>query len=137
MGSGGGQMIFHQYFLACLSHASYLVGDESAGRAVVVDPAREVPGYRADVGRPDLLADEGVSAAELAGQLSHSLRDQLLTLPPETRVYPAHGAGSACGKSLSSETSSTIGEQRSTNYALADMDESDFVRIVTEGQPLT
>lgn len=232
-------MIFHQYFLGCLSHASYLVGDESTGRAIVVDPQRDVSGYLADaeadglhierviethfhadflsghlelaeatgapisfgeraeaefpierlehgrrislgevevevratpghtpesislvvyehagdevpygvltgdtlfigdVGRPDLLAAEGTSAAELAAQLYSSLREQLLTLPDDTRVFPAHGAGSACGKSLSSETSSTIGDQRRTNYALASMDERDFVHIVTEGQPVT
>jgi hydroxyacylglutathione hydrolase len=232
-------MIFHQYFLSCLSHVSYLVADESTGRAVVVDPQRDVSGYLADadaagleielviethfhadflsghlelaeatgaricfgeqaeaefpierltdgqrirlgqvvvevratpghtpesislvvyehdddevpygvltgdtlfigdVGRPDLLAAEGASAPDLARQLYHSLREQILTLPDETRVFPAHGAGSACGKNLSSETSSTVGEQRLTNYALAPMDEGDFVRIVTEGQPVT
>jgi glyoxylase-like metal-dependent hydrolase (beta-lactamase superfamily II) len=232
-------MIFHQYFLSCLSHVSYLVADESTGRAVVVDPQRDVSGYLADadaagleielviethfhadflsghlelaeatgaricfgeqaeaefpierltdgqrirlgqvvvevratpghtpesislvvyehdddevpygvltgdtlfigdVGRPDLLAAEGASAPDLARQLYHSLREQILTLPDETRVFPAHGAGSACGRNLSSETSSTVGEQRLTNYALAPMDEGDFVRIVTEGQPVT
>jgi rhodanese-related sulfurtransferase len=67
--------------------------------------------------------------------LFHSLRDQLLTLPDETRVFPAHGAGSACGKHLSTETTSTIGAERATNYALQPMSESEFVRVVTEGQP--
>ena len=232
-------MIFRQYFLQCLSHASYLVADESSRRALVVDPQRDISGYLADaaaagldiekviethfhadflsghlelaeatgaricfgeqadaefpierlahgqridlgevvvevratpghtpesislvvyehpddevpygvltgdtlfigdVGRPDLLAAEGTSATAMARQLYHSVREQLLTLPDETRVFPAHGAGSACGKSLSSETSSTIGEQRRTNYALSPMAESDFVHIVTEGQPST
>ena len=234
-------MICKQYYLGCLSHASYLIGDESTGRAVVVDPQRDVAQYLADaaeagmtierviethfhadflsghlelqgatgavisygsvaetsaefaidglehgqrlelgevvleirhtpghtpesisivvfehdddavpygvltgdtlfigdVGRPDLLTSVGVTADELAIQLYHSTREQLLTLPDATRVFPAHGAGSACGKFLSSETSSTIGEQRRTNYALQPMSEADFVHAVTEGQSLS
>jgi glyoxylase-like metal-dependent hydrolase (beta-lactamase superfamily II)/rhodanese-related sulfurtransferase len=231
-------MIFEQYYLNCLSHASYLIGDETSGRAVVVDPQRDVSAYvddaerhglaiervvethvhadfvsghlelaartgaticygeaarmeipitrlrdgerlslgdielevRAtpghtpesisivvrehhgdavpygvltgdtmfigDVGRPDLLASEGLSPDEMARQLYRSLHRRLLTLPDETRVYPAHGAGSACGKKLSSETSSTIGDQRRQNYALQPMSEEDFVALVTEGQPV-
>ncbi|TML63783.1 MAG: MBL fold metallo-hydrolase [Actinobacteria bacterium] len=232
-------MFFRQYFLGCLSHASYLVGDETTGRAVVVDPQRDIDAYLADadeagltiekviethfhadflsghlelaaktgaeicygeaadadfpithlrdgdtvplgdvaleirttpghtpesisvivrehagddvpygvltgdtlfigdVGRPDLLSSEGVTADELARQLYHSLRGKLMTLPDDTRVFPAHGAGSACGKNLSTETSSTIGEQRRTNYALKPMSEEAFVQVVTEGQPTT
>lgn len=86
-----------------------------------------------DVGRPDLMASKGVSAEELADLLYDSLRQKLLTLPDETLVYPAHGAGSACGKSLSTETVSTIGDQRRFNYALQPMDREEFVRIVTSG----
>ena len=71
-----------------------------------------------DVGRPDLLVVDRLHADELAEQLYDSLHQQLLTLPDATRVYPAHGAGSACGKNLSTDTSSTIGEQRADNYAL-------------------
>jgi hydroxyacylglutathione hydrolase len=229
-------MIFQQYYLGCLSHASYLIGDERARCAVVVDPQRDISQYMADaerlglrierviethvhadfvsghlelaertgaiicygtgaraefpishlrhgehfdvgdvdlevrstpghtpesislvvyerrgdpvpyavltgdtlfigdVGRPDLLAAAGIAPDTLARQLYRSLRTQLLTLPDETRVYPAHGAGSACGKSLSSETWSTIGEQRRTNYALAPMSEDEFVLTVTDGQ---
>jgi len=233
-------MFFRQYYLECLSHASYLVGDLRSGKAVVVDPQRDVDHYLADaesngltivyviethfhadflsghlelaertgarivygsdaagrtefpiltfadgdrlrlgadddgvtleiretpghtpesisivvydgvgapygvltgdtlfigdVGRPDLLSSVGVTADELARQLFHSLHDKLLTLPDETKVYPAHGAGSACGKSLSTETVSTIGEQRHTNYALAPMSEDEFVEAVTQGQ---
>jgi glyoxylase-like metal-dependent hydrolase (beta-lactamase superfamily II)/rhodanese-related sulfurtransferase len=229
---------FTQYYLECLSHASYLIGDTSTGRAVVVDPQRDVSEYVADasakgltierviethfhadflsghlelaaatgavisygdaargkvefpvefladgqrlslgeveleiratpghtpesisvvvyeragdqvpygvltgdtlfigdVGRPDLLSSVGITADELARQLYHSLHEQLLTLPDETKVYPAHGAGSACGKNLSTETVSTIGEQRRTNYALAPMSVDDFVEAVTQGQ---
>lgn len=89
-----------------------------------------------DVGRPDLLTSVGHSAESLARDLYHSLHEQLLTLPDTTLVYPAHGAGSACGKNLSSAASSTIGEQRETNYALAPMTEDRFVEAVTEGQGL-
>ena len=231
-------MIFTQHYLACLSHASYLVGDETTGRAVVVDPRRDVDVYLAqaaeyglrierviethihadflsghlelaaatgavisygrgadvefpieplhdgqrlslgevtleilatpghtpesiciavyehpddavpygvltgdtlfvgDVGRPDLLTASGLSADALARDMYRSLHGKLLQLPDATRVFPAHGAGSACGKQLSSETSSTIGEQRQTNYALQEMDEEQFVAVVTEGQPV-
>jgi hydroxyacylglutathione hydrolase len=204
---------FQQYFLGCLSQASYLIGDETTGRAVVVDPQRDVSQYLADaeragltierviethfhadflsghleladgqklslgevelevlatpghtpesicvvvrehagddvpygvltgdtlfigdVGRPDLLGGQGLTADEMARQLYRSLRDKLLPLPDATRVFPAHGAGSSCGKQLSDETSSTLGEQRRTNYALGDMTEDEFVAVVTEGQ---
>ena len=230
-------MKFEQYYLECLSHASYLVGDETTGKAAIIDPRRDVTEYVADaeaagleiayviethfhtdflsghlelaaatgaeivfgeaarpefparlatdgerivlgdvvlelwatpghtpesisvvvwehaadtepwgvltgdtlfigdVGRPDLLASIGVTADELGAMLYHSLRDKLLTLPDSTRVWPAHGAGSACGKNLSTATMSTIGEQRSTNYALQPMSEERFLEIVTEGQP--
>lgn len=235
-------MYFQQYYLECLSHASYLIGDTTSGMAVVVDPQRDVsqyledaeanglrivkviethfhadflsghlglreqvgadivygraatrrtefpiealangsvialgdphsgvtleiletPGHTpesicvvvrehgdddapygvltgdtlfiGDVGRPDLLAAVGFTADELAHQLYHSLHTKLLTLPDETRVYPAHGAGSACGKNLSTETVSTIGEQRRLNYALQPMSEDAFVEAVTQGQ---
>ncbi len=235
-------MYFQQYYLECLSHASYMIGDTTSGRAVVVDPQRDVREYLADadangltierviethfhadflsghlelaeatgavisygeagaegvgfpiepladrqrldlgpgdgtgvqleilatpghtpesisvvvyeqpdaepygvltgdtlfigdVGRPDLLASIGVTADELARSLFGSLHDQLLTLPDDTKVYPAHGAGSACGKNLSTETVSTIGEQRRTNYALQPMSIEEFVEAVTEGQ---
>ncbi|MGZ4759447.1 MAG: MBL fold metallo-hydrolase [Acidimicrobiales bacterium] len=228
-------MIFKQYELGCLSLYSYLVGDETSGRAVVVDPQRDISQYVADaeslglhiervlethfhadflsghlelaaatgavisygdraqpdfdfeglahgqrlslgevvleirhtpghtpesisivvfehegadpwavltgdtlfigdVGRPDLLTSIGWSADDLARQLHRSLHEQLLTLPDATFVYPAHGAGSACGKKLSTATESTIGEQRTTNYALAPMTEEQFVEAVTQGQ---
>jgi glyoxylase-like metal-dependent hydrolase (beta-lactamase superfamily II) len=87
-----------------------------------------------DVGRPDLLTSVGVSADDLARRLHRSLHEQLMTLPDETRVFPAHGAGSACGKNLSTSTSSTIGEQRATNYALAPMSVDQFVEAVTQDQ---
>ncbi|MEQ8785864.1 MAG: rhodanese-like domain-containing protein [Pirellulaceae bacterium] len=88
-----------------------------------------------DVGRPDLLASIGVTADELADMLFDSLHEKLLPLPDATLVYPAHGAGSMCGKNLSSEASSTIGEQRKYNYALQPMTREQFKAIVTADQP--
>ena len=87
-----------------------------------------------DVGRPDLLASIGVTADELAEMLYHSL-DKLRRLPDSTLVYPAHGAGSLCGKSLSKETVSTIGEQKKFNYALQPMPFEQFKSLVTSEQP--
>jgi hydroxyacylglutathione hydrolase len=87
-----------------------------------------------DVGRPDLLASIGVTADELAEMLYHSL-ERLRALPDSTLVYPAHGAGSMCGKSLSQEKVSTIGEQKQFNYALQPMSLDDFKRLVTMDQP--
>ena len=229
-------MFFKQYYLDCLAHASYMVGDPVSGDAAVVDPQRDVgqyledaaanglriryvvlthfhadfvaghlelrdrvgaevclgapasaeftftplgdgdsismgsvrlealltPGhtpeaislllYRngddrphavltgdtlfiGDVGRPDLMASIGVSAGELAGQLYESINDKLMKLPDETLVYPAHGAGSMCGKSLGTERVSTIGEQRRFNYAAQPMPRERFIEMVTADQP--
>jgi hydroxyacylglutathione hydrolase len=88
-----------------------------------------------DVGRPDLIGSKGFTAEEMAGMLYDSLREKILPLPDETEVYPAHGAGSLCGKSLSKETWSTLGEQRRTNYALKPMSKEEFVKIVAADQP--
>jgi glyoxylase-like metal-dependent hydrolase (beta-lactamase superfamily II)/rhodanese-related sulfurtransferase len=230
-------MLFTQYYLECLSQASYLIGDEASGQAVIVDPRRDIaeyltdaeaagleivgvinthfhadfvsghlelaartgawigygdaaqadfevrhlgdgerislgdvtleimttPGHTpesisvlvyehagdevaygvltgdalfiGDVGRPDLLASIGVTADELGQQLYHSIQHKLMGLPDEVRVFPAHGAGSACGKNLSTELQSTIGMQRKLNYACQPMTQEQFVAIVTEGQP--
>ena len=230
-------MKFIQYYLDCLSHASYLIADETTRRAVVVDPQRDVSEYLADatelgltielviethfhadflsghlelakatgakivfssvaetefestgvadgeryslgevtleflhtpghtpeslsivvyehpddevpygvltgdalfigdVGRPDLLASIGFTREELADKLYDSLHNKLMTLPDATRVYPAHGAGSACGKNLSTDLWSTMGDQKSTNYALRAPDKATFMNLVTEGQP--
>ncbi|MFT4989538.1 MAG: hydroxyacylglutathione hydrolase [Acidimicrobiales bacterium] len=229
-------MIFEQHYLECLSQASYFIGDGSTGRAVVVDPRRDIAPYLAsaaehgmtielvlethfhadflsghlelaaatgasiaygsvaepefesrklahlerislglveleirhtpghtpesisivvfesgedavpygvltgdtmfigDVGRPDLLSSKGVTKEELASSLFDSLHQQLLTLPDETRLYPGHGAGSSCGKNLSSDTSCSIGTQRQNNYALQPMSRADFINVVTAGQ---
>jgi hydroxyacylglutathione hydrolase len=231
-------MLLKQFYLGCLSHASYFIGDESTKRAVVVDPQRDIEqylqfaaeeGYRitnvmlthfhadfisgqlelrdqcnatihigaraqaeydfeampdgsviefgklkiqvletpghtpesicilvydlnksaqnphavltgdtlfiGDVGRPDLLASVGVTQEELAGMLYDSVTHKLLPLPDETLLYPAHGAGSMCGKNLSKDTVSTIGAQRKFNYALQPMSKSEFIKLVTADQP--
>ncbi|HLQ76675.1 MAG TPA: rhodanese-like domain-containing protein, partial [Terriglobia bacterium] len=85
--------------------------------------------------RPDLLASIGVTADELSDMLYDSLRTKLLALPDATLLYPAHGAGSMCGKNLSTDTVSTIGEQRKFNYALQPMSREEFRAIVTAEQP--
>jgi len=85
-----------------------------------------------DVGRPDLVGSKGFSAAQMAGFLYDSLHRKILTLSDETEVYPAHGAGSLCGKNMSKETWSTIGEQRKLNYALQPMTKDEFVKMMTE-----
>ena len=90
-----------------------------------------------DVGRPDLRASLGWSAERLASMLYDSLHDKLLALPDDTLVYPAHGAGSLCGKNLSTDTVSTIGVQRDYNYALQPMSRERFIEIVTADQPDT
>lgn len=90
-----------------------------------------------DVGRPDLRASLGWSTDQLASLLYDSLRDKLLSLPDDTLVYPAHGAGSLCGKNLSTDTVSTIGVQRAYNYALQPMSRERFIEIVTTDQPDT
>ena len=231
-------MFLRQYYLQCLSHASYLVGDRSTGKAIVIDPQRDVdqyindataegltitsvfethfhadflsghlelaskvgaevvygksaegrvdfpirtmqhgehfslgdvdlevletPGHTpesvcivvrpngptstphavftgdtlfiGDVGRPDLLSSVGFSADDLAHQLYDSLHNKLMLLPDATKVYPAHGAGSACGKNMSKETFDTLGHQKEVNYALQDqMTEEAFVKELTTG----
>ncbi|WP_158751643.1 rhodanese-like domain-containing protein [Acidobacterium sp. S8] len=231
-------MILKQYYLGCLAHASYLLGDEASATAIVVDPQRDIEQYLADaerfglqirhvflthfhadfiaghlelrdrcgatihlgrraeaeytfspmadgdmlqfsdlrlqiletpghtiesisilvfdlekspstphavltgdtlfigdVGRPDLRASLGWTADDLGARLYDSLHNKLLALPDDTLIYPAHGAGSLCGKQLSSDTVSTLGDQRRMNYALQPMPKEDFIRLVTTDQP--
>src|SRR5205809_488917 len=142
-------MILHQFYLHCLAHASYLVADEQTRTAAIVDPQRDLDRsasephailtgdtlFVGDVGRPDLRAALGWSAADLGAMLYESLRTKLLTLPDASLVYPAHGAGSLCGKALAQETVSTIGEQRRSNYALQPMSKGAFIDLVTADQP--
>ncbi len=229
-------MILEQYYIECLSHASYLIGDETTGRAVVVDPRRDIgeylddaakhgltidgvinthfhadfvsghlelvdatgawigfgeaadtdypirrltdgehislgevdleilstPGHTwesisvvvrehpgaqpvavltgdslfiGDVGRPDLVNIGDSSTSDLARAMYHTIHDKLMQLPDSVTVMPAHGAGSSCGKNLSTELTSTIGEQRRTNASVQPMPEEVFVELITSGQP--
>ncbi|MDQ2678377.1 MAG: MBL fold metallo-hydrolase [Actinomycetota bacterium] len=129
-------------FLATPGHTPESISIVVRDLAGVADGARPDPLavftgdtlFIGDVGRPDLLASVGVSAAELGASLYDSLHHKLMALPDATLVYPAHGAGSACGKNLSTETVSTIGRQRVENYALAPMAVEDFVALVSAEQ---
>ena len=90
--------------------------------------------FLGDVGRPDLAIKSDLTKEDLAGMLYDSLRNKIMTLPDDTIVYPAHGAGSACGKNLSKETVGVLGDQKKTNYALrADMTKEEFVKEVLDG----
>ena len=92
--------------------------------------------FLGDVGRPDLAIKSDLTKEDLAGMLYDSLRTKITTLADDIIVYPAHGAGSACGKNLSKETVGTIGDQKKTNYALrADMTKEEFVKEVLDGMP--
>ena len=92
--------------------------------------------FLGDVGRPDLAIKSDLTKEDLAGMLYDSLRKKIMTLADDVIVYPAHGAGSACGKNMSKETVGTIGDQKKTNYALrADMTKEEFVKEVLEGMP--
>ena len=88
-----------------------------------------------DVGRPDLIGSKGFTSEQMAGMLYDSVHEKLLKFPDETEIYPAHGAGSLCGKSLSKETWSTLGEQRKFNYALQPMSKDEFIKLVASDQP--
>jgi hydroxyacylglutathione hydrolase len=90
--------------------------------------------FLGDVGRPDLAIKSDLTKEDLAGMLYDSLRNKIIPLPDDVIVYPAHGAGSACGKNLSKETVGVLGEQKNTNYALkSDMTKEEFVKEVLDG----
>ena len=115
-----------------MESASYLLIDENGKDHALFSGDTLFIG---DVGRPDLAQKAALMTQdELAAILFHSLRTKIMTLADDVIVYPAHGAGSACGKNMSKETVSTIGEQKATNYALrANMKQSEFVKEVTDG----
>ena len=132
-------------FLETPGHTPESVSVLVFDRAVSESPKAVLTGdtlFIGDVGRPDLAgsdplrgSDPGMSAQELAGMLYDSLHGKLLALPDSVEVYPAHGAGSLCGRNISSETSSTIGQQRQFNYALRPMPKEEFVRMMTTDLP--
>lgn len=112
----------------------YLIFDSTRGNK----PISVLTGdtlFVGEVGRPDLLVAAGFSSETLAEQLYESLHNKLMTLPDETLVYPAHGAGSSCGKNIGKESFSTIGEQKRFNYALRIKDKAEFVATISSEQP--
>jgi len=114
-----------------LESAIYLVLDEK-GKEYCIFSGDTL--FIGDVGRPDLAQKSDITMEDLAGMLFDSLRNKVMTLPPDIIVYPAHGAGSACGKNMSKETFSTLGDQLETNYALRkNMSREEFIREVTDG----
>lgn len=115
-----------------MESTTYLLLDENGAEHAIFSGDTLFIG---DVGRPDLAQKAAhMTQDQLAATLYHSLRTKIMTLPDDTIVYPAHGAGSACGKNMSKETVSTIGNQKETNYALrANMTEAEFVKEVTDG----
>ena len=115
-----------------MESSTYLLMDENGKKHAIFSGDTLFIG---DVGRPDLAQKAAsMTQEQLAGILFHSLRDKVMTLPDDVIVYPAPGAGSACGKNMSKETVSTIGNQKETNYALrADMTEAEFIKEVTDG----
>ena len=158
----GAQIIFGEKAKAQISHLAINDGDEinfgnvnlkfletpghtPEGISILVtdvsdknEPQKILTGdtlFIGDVGRPDLAGGAGFTAAQMAAMLYDSLREKLLKLPDETEVYPAHGAGSLCGKNMSKETSSTIGQQRKNNYALQPMSKEVFVKMMTADAP--
>lgn len=117
-------------------------GHTSEGISILVESAGEnlkvLTGdtlFIGDVGRPDLVGSKGFTAEQMAGMLYDSLHEKLLKLPDDTEVYPAHGAGSLCGKNMSKETWSTLGSQRKLNYVLQPMSRDEFIKTVTCEQP--
>ena len=114
-----------------LESVTYLLIDENGKNHAVFTGDTLFLG---DVGRPDLAIKSDLTEKDLAGMLFESLRSKIMTLNDDVIVYPAHGAGSACGKNLSKETVGTIGEQKQTNYALrSEMSKEEFVKEVLEG----
>ncbi len=158
----GAQIVFGQKAGAAFAHLAVKDGDElTVGQLrlrvletpghtpesisiLVIDPAlseqplKVLTGdtlFIGDVGRPDLVGSKGYSAEQMAGLLYDSLHGKLLTLADAVEVYPAHGAGSLCGRNMSKETSSTIGQQRQFNYALQPMAKDAFVKMMTTDLP--
>src|SRR5207237_1463284 len=107
-------------------------------REVSDEPQKVLTGdtlFIGDLGRPDLVGSKGFTSEQMAAMLYDSLHEKLLRLDDAVEVYPAHGAGSMCGRNISKETSSTVGAQRRGNWALQPMAREEFVRLVTRDLP--
>lgn len=114
-----------------MESVTYLLIDESGNETAIFSGDTLFIG---DVGRPDLAVKSDLTREDLAGHLYDSLQNKIMPLPDHLVVYPAHGAGSACGKNMSSQTSDTLGSQKETNYALRpELSREQFIREVTEG----
>lgn len=125
-------------FLATPGHTPESISILVIDNDVSPQPQKVLTGdalFIGDVGRPDLAGGRGYTAEQMAASLFESLHGKLLKLDDAVEVYPAHGAGSMCGRNISKETSSTIGEQRRFNYALKPMSKEDFVRMMTADLP--
>lgn len=114
-----------------MESTSYLLIDENGKETALFSGDTLFIG---DVGRPDLAQKSDLTIEDLAGHLFDSLRNKVMVLPDDVTVYPAHGAGSACGKNMSKETTDSLGNQKQTNYALiANMTKEEFIKEVTDG----
>lgn len=113
-----------------MESVSYLLKDEN-GKETALFTGDTL--FIGDVGRPDLAVKSDLTEKDLAGLLYDSLRNKIMTLPDDVIIYPAHGAGSACGKNISKETFSTLGEQKKSNYALQDISREEFIDELTTG----
>ena len=113
-----------------MESATYLLLDENGKEHCIFSGDTLFIG---DVGRPDLAIKSDLTQEDLAGMLYDSLREKIMTLPDDVIVYPAHGAGSACGKNMSKETFDTLGHQKEVNYALQSMSKEEFIKQVTDG----
>jgi glyoxylase-like metal-dependent hydrolase (beta-lactamase superfamily II)/rhodanese-related sulfurtransferase len=125
-------------FLETPGHTPESITILARNTAVESEPIKMFTGdtlFIGDVGRPDLIGSKGFTSQQMGSMLYDSLHEKILPLPDDTEVYPAHGAGSLCGKSLSKETWSTLGEQRRANYALQPMSKEDFIKVVASDQP--
>src|SRR5258706_11842208 len=113
-----------------LESTCYLLFDENGKQHAIFTGDTLFVG---DVGRPDLLDGSGITKEYLAGLMYDSLNSKIKTLPDDVIVYPAHGPGSPCGKTIGKETWSTIGNQKKTNHALKHTNKEDFIKDITEG----
>lgn len=113
-----------------LESSTYLLLDENQKQICIFSGDTLFIG---DVGRPDLAIKSDLTQEDLAGMLYDSLHNKIMTLPDDVIVYPAHGAGSACGKNMSKETFDTLGNQKKTNYALANITKEEFIKELTSG----
>jgi hydroxyacylglutathione hydrolase len=125
-------------FLETPGHTPESISVLVINREISLEPQKVLTGdtlFIGDVGRPDLAGAKGYTAEEMASMLYDSLHEKILKLDDAVEVFPAHGAGSMCGRNISAETSSTIGQQRAFNYALRPMSKDEFVRIMTTELP--